>query len=541
MLLNDQVLAIVGAQYKALYNRMSGGSGGGRLFFWISSALWYGLMVVLAWMAATTLPEIKSADTLEEALSVGLLIATCFWQFVPVLMATTGLSLDLRRLMVYPIAVERLFAVEAALRVSTAVEVLIVLCGAAVGLLRSPVAPWWGVLAFIPFVVLNLVLSAGVRDLLARLMARRGVRELVVFGIVMISVLPQFLVVMAQQGEWKGVFAKYLAMLPGIPFPWMVTAQLATGISPWVPLFWVSVWTALAGWFGYSQFKRSLSWDAEEVRAQQRATAPRGTFALADAIYRLPGRFLKDPLGMLVEKELRFLSRSPRFRLVFFMGFTLGLVLWLPMSMRRGAPNGVFTENLLVWVSLYAALLMGEVLFWNVFGFDRMAAQAYYVFPVSIRTVLVAKNITAVLLLVVELAAAAAVTLAVQVKFPWTKVPEAFAVTLVVSLFLLGIGNMTSTSYPRAVDPSQGWKNASSGKVQGMLLLIYPVLAVPIVLAFLARWATESQWAFYLVLACTMVVGLLFYRVALDSAVQTAQNRREEILAVLGRGEGPIV
>ncbi|MBI4890183.1 MAG: hypothetical protein HY821_06120 [Acidobacteria bacterium] len=540
MLLNDQVLAIVGAQYRGLYNKMSGGSSGGRVFFWISSALWYGLMVFVAWIAATSLPEIKSVDTLEDVLSIGLLAATFFWQFVPVMMATAGMSLDLRRLMVYPVAAKRLFAVEAALRVSTGVEVLIVLGGAVVGVMRSPVAPWWGVLAFLPFVVFNLVLSAGVRDLLARLMAKRGVRELVLFGFVMLSVLPQFLVVMVPPGELTSLSGKYLSKMPEIPFPWMVTAQLVSGSALWLPLLGLMAWTALAAWFGYSQFQRGLRWDADEVRARQRASAPKSVFALAEAVYRLPGRLLKDPLGILVEKELRFLSRSPRFRLVFFMGFTLGLVLWMPMAMRGKSQGSFFSENLLVWVSLYAMLLMGEVLFWNVFGFDRTAVQAYFVFPVAMRTVLVAKNITSLFLLMVELAAAAVVTMLVQTNFQPAKVPEAFAVTLVVSLFLLGIGNLTSTSYPRAVDPSQGWKNASNGKVQGMLLMVYPVLAVPVALSYMARWALDSAWAFYGVLGCAFLVGLLFYRVALDSAVQAAHNRKEEILAALSRGEGPI-
>ena len=88
---------------------------------------------------------------------------------------------------------------------------------------------------------------------------------------------------------------------------------------------------------------------------------------------RLPSRLLPDPIGILVEKEVRFLSRAPRFRLVFFMGFTFGLIIWLPLLLRGGQPAGFFGQNLLSLVSLYACLLLGEVLFWNSFGFDRQA------------------------------------------------------------------------------------------------------------------------------------------------------------------------
>ena len=43
----------------------------------------------------------------------------------------------------------------------------------------------------------------------------------------------------------------------------------------------------------------------------------------------------------------------------------------------------------------YALLLLGDVAFWNVFGFDRSAAQAYFIAPVRLSSVLVSKNLAA--------------------------------------------------------------------------------------------------------------------------------------------------
>lgn len=539
-LFNDQVRAILLAQFQGIYNRFSGGTSGGRAFYWLSSALWYGGVCFLAWLAATSLPEIRSRDTLSTVLSSGLLFATLFWQFVPVMLATTGVSLDLRRLMVYPIAPSRLFAIEVTLRVSTGVEVLIVMAGAAAGLMRSPITPLWGPLFFLPFIAFNLLLSAGVRDLLTRLLARRGVRELVIFGIVLLSALPQLLAVAVPPEQWKAFFSRFSGDVPMLPLPWQCAAVLSVGDIGAVPLLTLAAWTVLAAWFGYSQFLRGLRWDAGESRSKERATHSRGWLSTLESLYALPRRFLPDPLGALVEKELRVLSRAPRFRLVFFMGFSFGLIIWLPLAMGRGRTPGVFSENILVWVSLYAALLLGEVLFWNSFGFDRAAAQAYYVMPVPIATVLLAKNITAVFLLILEVACVTAVTLLLRVSFPLYKIPEAFAVTLLMCLFLLGIGNLTSTHYPRPVDPAQSWRHGNSGKVQGLLLLLYPVLALPVAISYLARYAFNSEWAFYGALASAFLVALIFYRVSLDSSVAAADKRREEILAALSRGEGPI-
>jgi ABC-2 type transport system permease protein len=538
---NDQIRAILWAQLKVVYNRMSGGGSlGGRVVYWISMVFWYGLFSFLAWLAATTIPTLRSRETLATVLASILALGTLFWQLIPVLLASTGMSLDLRRLMVYPIPPQSLFGIEVLLRASTGVEVLIVLAGIGAGLAGSRLAPWYAPLLLIPFIVFNLALSAGVRDLLTRLLARRGMREVVVFLIVSISALPQLLVTFFPPEQWKHSYVSYLQRLATIPLPWQPAAALSAGPATAVAWLGLLGWPALAVWFGYSQFQRGLHWDASAVNASRRPAAPKGRASWMETFYTLPGRVFRDPLAALIEKELRFLSRAPRFRLVFFMGFSFGLIVWIPLVMGRHRAHGAFSDNILVWVSLYAALLLGDVLFWNNLGFDRMAAQAYWAVPVRFSTVLVAKNITAVFFLLAEITIVTAVVLALRIPFPPQKIPEAYAVTLLMCLFLLATGNLMSVYYPRPVDPAASWRQGSSGKVQGLVLLTYPLMAMPMTLAYLARYAFDSELAFYGVLGSGFVVAGMAYYISLDSAIETAERRREEILAALSRGEGPI-
>ena len=56
-------------------------------------------------------------------------------------------------------------------------------------------------------------------------------------------------------------------------------------------------------------------------------------------------------------------------------------------------------------------MLMSEVCFWNVFGFDRGAAQFYFLAPVSFARVLVSKNLTALFYLLTQAAAITATCL----------------------------------------------------------------------------------------------------------------------------------
>ncbi len=92
------------------------------------------------------------------------------------------------------------------------------------------------------------------------------------------------------------------------------------------------------------------------------------------------------------------------------MGFTFGLVIWLPIAFgRSGASRSFLGGNYLTVVSVYSLLLLSEVCFWNSFGFDRSAAQIYFLAPVPFSRVLIGKNLSALLFIVLEILAVTAV------------------------------------------------------------------------------------------------------------------------------------
>jgi ABC-2 type transport system permease protein len=70
--------------------------------------------------------------------------------------------------------------------------------------------------------------------------------------------------------------------------------------------------------------------------------------------------------------------------------------------------------------------------------------------------------------------------------------------------------------------------------------MIYPLAFLPPALAYLARYAFDSQWAFFGVLAFDAAAGLIAYKIALDSAANAAERIRESMLEALARGDGPI-
>ncbi len=530
--------AILWAQWRTLFNYYPRHQGS-LVFLVLMSAVWYGAWALGAAAVSILLANPERVPLFPRLLPAGLFLAFLYWQLVPLVLVSSGASMDLKRLLVYPIPPARLFDLEVLLRLSTGLEVLVVLAGATVGLLRNPLIPAWAPLAFVPFIVLNLFLAAGLRNLLARMLARKRVRELVVLLLVLAAAAPQLLVLSGATGRLRG-------MLDAIPFdgslfqllPWTAAARLAQGhgsAGAWLVLLG---WTAVAWRFGRWQFFRGLRFDAEAARSTAGRPAPASGWR--ERLYRAPSVLLPDPLGAIVEKEIRFLSRAPRFRLVFLMGFTFGLVIWLPLALQERGSGSALSTNYLTFVSVYALLLLGEVTFWNSLGFDRSAAQFWYLAPVKFSTILVGKNIAAALVVFVEITAVALVCSLLGMPVSSAKLAEAYSVTLTLTVYLLAVGNLGSTHYPRPVNPVQSWRSASAGRFQALLLLLYPVVAVPVALAYGARYAFESETAFYLVMAFALALGAVVYRIAIESAVSTAEARKEKLLEALARGDGPV-
>jgi ABC-2 type transport system permease protein len=531
----NQARAILWAQWRTVRNFYPRA---GVAWTAIIGFLWYGFWVIAAVAAGRVIANPASLGFIHTALPGALLIVLLYWQVVPLLMAATGASLDLRKLQAYPIPVSQMFSIEVMLRVTSGIEMVLVLAGIAVGLLLNPELPKFCALAVVPYVLFNLFLAVGVRDLLMRALARKRLRELLVFLFVMLMTLPQLLLT---RGSISGPTRLLLAGDSWSGWPWSAAANLAQGIDAWNALAVLLMWTITAGLFGRWQFTRTLAFDADA--ASSRDTRPNPRQGMLESFFRLPSTILPDPVGALVEKEIRVLARSPRFRLVFLMGFTFGLVMLLPMSMSRGGMSASFLGgNYLTAVSVYSLLLLSEACFWNSFGFDRSAAQIYFLAPVPFSRVLIGKNLSAIFFIAIEILAVTLMCGLMRTAITPLKIAEAYSVAAVVTIFLLAAGNVLSIRQARGANPATQFRSKAAGRVQAMLVIIYPIAFIPVALAYLARWAIDGypQTAFFGVLLFDAIAGLIIYRVALDSAVETAERIKEQMIAALSSAEGPI-
>ncbi|MBV8845224.1 MAG: hypothetical protein JO307_20655, partial [Bryobacterales bacterium] len=460
-----------------------------------------------------------------------------YWQVVPLLVAATGASLDLKKLQGYPIPTRQLFIVEVLLRATASLEMFVVLLGASAGILLNPRLAKTGLIAILLYVVFNLYLALGLRDLLGRLLSRRRIREIVLLILFLGIASIQFIAFRTRQ---LGRTFDPVGGIVSLPvWPWTAAARTAQNEAALKSFGILAAWCLVAGAFGLWQFSRSLSFDADAANATvlRRSGRP----GLLERFYRFPALVFADPLGALVEKDVRFLARSPRFRMVFFMGFTFGLVVWLPTAFGRpGGAHSFFATNYLTMVSLYSLLLLSEVCLWNSFGFDRSAAQIYFLAPLPFSKVLIGKNLCAAIFISLEIAIVTIACVLLRMPIDMRRLGEALAVVVVTSIFQFAAGNLMSVREARGVNPDSSMRHNTTGRTQAFMLLVQPLAFLPAAFAFLARFAFDSEAAFFGVLAFDAIVGIIVYRIALESAVEFASREKERFLTALAAGAGPI-
>jgi len=531
--------AILRAQWMSMRAFRSGGKPAGAIFSLITGGLFYGFWALIGFAAQAYLANPGNGGDFALVLPAALLAMFLYWQIAPVITATMGASLDLKKLLVYPIPHGQMFLIEVLLRVSTSGETLLVLAGVAIGILRNPAI---GGIAAVPRVALaagmftgfNLLLSAGVRSLLERLLRRRRTRDLMIVLLVAISVTPQFLVRSHIGAE------KVKALLRPMPeLPWGAAARVLLGGGAVLPLALLILYGAAALWFGRRQFEAGLRYDGESARPRQHDESRRA--GLLERFVRVPARLLPDPVGAVFEKEVLSLSRMPPFRMIFLMGSAVGVILWLPRVMNgQAAEPGFLNDNILTFASAYSILLIGQVTYFNCFGFDRSAAQAWFSLPVPIAKAILGKNLAAAFFIVLELCLALAVAVVLRVPVSGQRIADSFLVCLIAALYLISFGNVTSFRLPRGLNAEKMGQGGSSRALSALAMLFLPLLLMPIALAFLGRYLLRSDLAFYVLLGLALAFGAVLYWVSMDSAKEAAVTRREKLLTDLSRGDGPV-
>ena len=537
-----QIYALLVVQFRSLIHALRQQQGRrGRLLSIVLGVLWY-LLWTAAAVGCALVPSMIGREDVESALPGVLLFMMGYWQLAPLVTLSLGVSLEMGKLRMYPISMSSLFVVECLLRLGTGSEMVLLLAGLFGGLAYAD-SPYLAQLggAFVLFVAFNVFFSAGMRNLVERVFRRRRLREVVLVLLVSCTILPQLLI--WSETARNLVRDVWLSGL-GIPY-WLAPSGLAARISVGrgEPMDWV-ILTAMifaAAGFGFYQFLQMSHLSSSTTGSV--LPRRRGLLDLQGRLVRLPSYVLPDPLGALVEKELRYLWRSPRFRLPFFMGFTFGVIAWVPIMKNWQASAGDWLEQSSVtFISLYALLLLGPVMFLNRFGFDRDAARFYFWLPLSFRTLLLAKNLTTLVFATFEIALVCGVCLLIGLPVGIPESLEAFAVGSIALLYLVSVGNHMSVHHPVASNPDRiSRAGPGHGLRATVQFLLFPMSLLPLLVAYVGRYRYDSIKAYVAVLVLAAAGGVALYLLTLSKTVRYGRRHREMLLSYLTPGGAPIV
>ncbi len=250
--------------------------------------------------------------------------------------------------------------------------------------------------------------------------------------------------------------------------------------------------------------------------------------------WNLPG--LPGPVAAIVEKETRYLMRSGPVLFMFVMPIVVLAIFRINPS--RPGRGGGLLMNAPDWAfplgAAYALLMLTNIVY-NSFGADAGGLQFFFLSPVRMREVLLAKNITHTAVMAIN---TALVLIAVTLLYRAPRFDIA-CVTLCALLFAfplnLAAGNLMSVYSPKRYDlASFGRQRATAAT--GLVGMAVQGLVVGVsLLVIVLGYHTGQIWIaglLFLLFAC----GSFFvYWILLNKSGRAAMDRREMLMAEICR------
>ena len=238
------------------------------------------------------------------------------------------------------------------------------------------------------------------------------------------------------------------------------------------------------------------------------------------------GFALPGPVVAMMGKELLYIRRT--------MGILYGLV--MPIFLVLILANKVASRSNAFWVFpaavAYTLLTIGP-LSYNAFGLEGAGAQFYFLAPVRMRDILLAKNLFSFGMAFIEIAAVFGIICYVATVQPAQVAISAFLWAIGTLAVNIIFGNRRSITTPKRIDPQKMVRKQAS-QVSGFIALgIMSASASFAAGVFALTYFLHVQWLLVPIFALFAAGGLVAYWKSLESVDQFAREHREELLTEL--------
>jgi predicted permease len=482
------------------------------------------------------------------------LLATVYLLWATLPLTVGGVSqFDPGRLLLYPISLAKLFAIDFVSELSSlgsifAVPALVAM-GIGAGLRNERVAA--GLMAAVCAILFGLALTKWIAVTVGALIRRRRTRGETLLALLGACIglagafMGQLVAVIARHGE---AFRGMRWTPPGAAAIALTSGLRAGGAGDYAfALLTLMVYACVLTALAYRIARRAALGEGGAAAARGGSTQVKaGDKALNGAGWYLP--FLSAPLSAVVEKELRYAMRNAQLRVLALMPLILLALRVVPGSRHRQqggflassnpfsgefAPYG---EGLIpaAWV-LYVFMLLGAIAC-NLFAYEEGGMRTLVLAPVERRLILLGKNLVVAFVALVFSCLLITIN---EVAFRDVTLPALLFVALCFPLFAVVqalIGNLLSMHFPKRL---QFGKRMNVTGVAGLLLLpVTLMMAIVPLLAALAGYLAQSLIVKYATLSVVACAAVALYRFLLERQGRALARREVEILeAVSGQTE----
>ena len=476
--------------------------------------------------------------------------------FIYLIWATMPLSLgsssqfDPGRMLMYPISLRKLFAVDLVSEVTSlpslfAVPAIIAMgIGAALGT-GSPIK---AAIATVPAIAFGIVLAKWLSTAIGVLTRRRRTRgETIVAVIAGLAGLTgafmgQLAPIVVRHADsfrglrWTPPGAAAFALTVGLGKngDWAYLLALLTLCTYTVPLVYGAYWIAHRSVLGKGEGKRRVA------RKEQTPASPAYTG------WEIP--FLPADLSAVVEKELRYALRNAQLRMMALMPLILLVMRFT--STRRGGPGGLrpegahrlndflyYGDGLLVTGGVLYVFLILSGMACNQFAFEEGGMRTFILSPIARHKVLMGKNVVVTL---IALAFSTALTIANGLLFRDLALRTLLFVALSFVIFaaMMAVGgNWFSMRFPKRM--KFGKRMNASGMAGLLILPAMIALSLLPLAAVVAGYLTQNLLVEYVTLALFAGSALALYFPLVKLQGRSLERQQRAILEVVSKEADP--
>ena len=400
----------------------------------------------------------------------------------------------------------------------------------------------WALLVLLAFIAFNLLFMQMIFAWVERWLAQRRTRE--IMGVLFVLLMLSFQLIGPLTGHFgrrpqpqMQRFIEILAPVQRILPPGLAADAIMQGIYPQWPAALSSL-ALLCGFcmiVGYGLHVRLVAQYRGENLSEVVAVSSLPRDRRLRLGWNLPG--LTPPMAAVFEKEVRYLLRSGPMLITLVMPiFILFIFRFGPANAARHSSGFLaHTPNLAFPIAAAYTLLTLTNLVYNIFGGDANGIQFFYACPVRFRKIVLAKNLTHSLILLVE-----TIVAWIAVTFLYGRPALDITIATVAGLLFaaplnFALGNLLSIYSPKRVDYSKfGRQRASQMTVLFSLALQFVIVGVGVSVFLLARYL-GNFWIAALALLVLAGISFLIYGLALKRIDAMMLNRRETLMAELCR------